>query len=229
MFLGFSVGKLRMDSRISIDEKKSRSGSENGENRTSKDTESNEKPSSSPKRSDNDDPPTSHSSCENSSRKSESSQKRSGPGGGGKPPPGDDEFLETLRKNASLLMVTGGILGFMVYSLKSATDVPATSFQEFIATVLPTGRVKSISVLDGNRVEVAMADGIQGCHFTIGDAGAFEQKLDYAQRRLGWKDEEFLPVIYRNPSRFWDIVLALAFTIAIMLPFLYGMRHVGGG
>jgi len=66
-------------------------------------------------------------------------------------------------------------------------------------------------------------------HFTIGSIDSFERNLDIAQRELGVKPSEFVPVQYVNETNWTSEVAKLAPTLMIIGVWLFMMRNMAGG
>ncbi|GBG34732.1 ATP-dependent zinc metalloprotease FtsH [Hondaea fermentalgiana] len=66
-------------------------------------------------------------------------------------------------------------------------------------------------------------------YFTIGSIDSFERKLEMAQRELGIRSTNFVPVQYVNETNWLSELSKLAPTFLIIAAWLFMMRSMGGG
>eukprot|EP01083_Nonionella_stella_P082174 226801_1 len=196
------------------------------------------KPKKPSKTNTSDTPSTSSKKIKKDSSKKESSgstkkrKKSSERGGGGPLPPGDDELWEMLKKYKHLLIP---IPFYLLWTAFKDIGQEETSFQDFSMNILPTGMVKDINVRNDS-IAVATMKNVSGTEipqqyvFTICDAKTFKKELDFAQRKLGLKDYDFIPVTYSKSSGSMLGSLSALASFAVSIAFLgFFMTQMRGG
>lgn len=162
---------------------------------------------------------------------SSSYNKRSSSSGA---PPGFKRIEFTMNANQFML----GLLGmYIVYSiLSSAETYQEITWQDFKTQYLDRRLVQKLTVVNKNLVRVTTANGERDAiYFTIGSVESFERHLEEAQKSLGIRVEDRVPVVYVEEGSLLASLFSFAPTF-LLLGFLYWMTRrtgsrggIGGG
>ncbi|KAG7099073.1 hypothetical protein E1B28_000948 [Marasmius oreades] len=150
------------------------------------------------------------------------------------PPNGGNGF------NTAINWITGLAITHFIFSNTSASNSKEITWQEFRTAFLDKGLVDKLTVINGNKVRVALHSNATGTmyptanvghgdyYFSIGSVEAFERKLDEAQKELGIPSHERIPVAYTDEVSAFRVLLEFAPTVAV-IGFLYWLSRRGSG
>ncbi len=118
-------------------------------------------------------------------------------------------------------VVVAGVVVTMLLSWKKSDETNHISFQDFQNRFLANGSVGKLVVSNGEMVYVYSKTSHNGTNkpvasFRIGTVDHFEKALEASERMLGTREEDRVPVLYRNGSGIVDILLRLAPTLLIV-------------
>jgi AFG3 family protein len=169
-------------------------------------------------------------------RESVSSEGKSG----SKPPPPSSN----QPSNINQLIILGTSFGVLYWlNGPSSGSSREITWQEFRTAFLDKGLVDKLTVVNGQRVRVALHSNATGAmypttpignttyYFSIGSVEAFERRLDEAQRELGIPSHERIPVAYHEEVSPLNTVLHFAPTILLFAGLFWLSRRgsAGGG
>ncbi len=141
--------------------------------------------------------------------------RSSGSGSGGRMPP-----MPTGIHPLVIPVVVAGVVVTMLLSWKKTDETNHISFQDFQNRFLANGSVGKLIVSNGEMVyvypKVNNDTNRPIASFRIGTVDHFEKALEASERMLGTREEDRVPVLYRNGSGIVDILLRLAPTLLIV-------------
>eukprot|EP00794_Sanderia_malayensis_P018933 gene18933-20838_t len=136
-----------------------------------------------------------------------------------------------------------GVIGCLYLFTSSIDPVPETSWFAFKRDMLSAGEVVKLDVVpSGDKVYVYLEKGAfvngkeffgPGPHYSFGISSIdnFEEKLEAAQKELGIKPQDFIPVKYKAENELFNTFLATLGSMAIIGFIFYWMvgRRSSGG
>ncbi len=160
------------------------------------------------------------------------------PSGKGTPPPPPPPPPGGAQLNPVMLAIVGGVgLVVLLLSAKKKSDSQHISFQDFLTRYLVHGSVGKLVVSNGETVAVYPKTSDPGAQpiatFRIGSVDHFEkvfffslfsyhsyvcddQALEAAERELHIREDDRVPVLYRNGGSVIDVLIKLSPTLLII-------------
>ncbi|KAG0340856.1 AAA ATPase afg3 [Podila humilis] len=178
-----------------------------------------------------------NSTPHNNNNNNNNSNNNGSSGNGKKPTPPEGSFYQMNINPNTILPLA--FASYVLFKLTSPSDdVRDITWQEFRSTFLDRGLVDRLTVLNRNRVHVALRGDAAGqlglphgvtYSFTIGSVEAFERKLDEAQSELGIPGSERIPVSYRDQVSILGTMVHFAPTLLLIGVMIYMAKRGGGG
>lgn len=93
-------------------------------------------------------------------------------------------------------------MAFNLYKMSKTREI---NWREFVTDFLNTGKVKSLEVINNNKVNVIVHPDFKNelpfmYYFTIGSVDAFERNLEQVQNEANINRNDRVPVAYRNEA-----------------------------
>eukprot|EP00501_MAST-03F_sp_TOSAG23-6_P000425 GSMAST32.ASY1.ANO1.437.1 assembled CDS len=134
--------------------------------------------------------------------------------------------------------VASGLLLFYLLFGRSEDNGQEITWQDFQSKYLAAGQVEGITVVNKaiavvklyeQGVLVRVHQVVRKLYFTIGSIENFERKLEYAQRELGLRTIDYVPVTYTQSVNWGSTLLSLAPTLMLLGVTLFMIRGIGSG
>jgi AFG3 family protein len=141
-------------------------------------------------------------------------------------PPGYKRIEFSMSANQIML----GLVGmYIAYSFLSSSDgYQEITWQDFKTQYLDRRLVQKLTVVNKNTVRVSTVNGERDAiYFTIGSVESFERHLEEAQKSLGIRAEDRVPVLYVDEGNLLASFLSFTPTF-LLLGFLYWMTRRTG-
>jgi AFG3 family protein len=149
-------------------------------------------------------------------------------------------FQNSNQAKVAIPLLLGSVLVGSVYSMNKSKQqqFQEITWQEFKTSLLKTGLVSEINVINNDCVRVVLKDEAASVlvsphttyYFSIGSIDNFERKLEKAQDKLNIPDDERIPVSYHSEGAMTNVLIQFVPTLMLIGFFLYmGRKAVAGG